>query len=53
MISLKWACDAKPEIQANSASEAADIAAANDYAPEFLTWSQKLIVTMPEGGSDA
>ena len=52
MISLKWVCDAKPEEVANSASEAADIAAANDYAPEYLTWSQKLIIA-EEGAADA
>lgn len=52
MISLKWVCDAKPEEVANSASAAADIAAANDYSPEYLTWSQKLIIAK-EGPADA
>ena len=47
MISLKWVCDGRPELAANSASEAADIAAANDFEPEYLTWSQKLVIDPP------
>ena len=52
MISLKWVCDAKPETMAASASEAADIAAAFDHSPDYMVWSQKLII-QKEGAADA
>lgn len=52
MISLKWVCDGRPELSANSASEAAEIAAANDYGPDYLLWSQKLVIE-PSGAADA
>jgi len=52
MSCLKGVWYSVQNVMADSASEAADIAAANDYAPEYLIWSQKLIVS-PEGSANA